>query len=1359
MPKKKSAKSSAKKAKKVLKSAKNKPKTAKKPKLANKVNRKKSAPKAQIGKKMKVVAKKAATAASKTPAPKAAQTPKQNQNRAQAQSRYAHARYLDSRTPQQKAKSELAVKAAQEKVAKNVKRMKATSMTEEISKILPKENIIMKEAANRKYYTERIDQSVVLPNLIEVQIDSYRWFLEDGIRELLDEITPISDFSGKKLELHFLEHSIGEPKYNAETCKFKNMTYEAPLKVHVQLINKESGEIKEQDVFLGGIPLMTNRGTFIINGIERVVVSQLVRSPGVFFSKNPLAHEYHNAKIIPKRGAWLEIETDKKGIVTVKIDRKRKIPITSLLRVFGYKTDQAILDLFKDITKSPEHDYILNTLDKDSAKSEDEAYQSIYRKIRPGDLATPENAKSLIQSMFFDYRKYDMGPVARYKLNKRFVIDVPNTKEFHTFQVKDLVEIIRYLVRLNNGEMHPDDIDHLSNRRIRAVGELVQNKFRVGLLRTDRIAKDRMTVMDLETVTPTQLVNSRPITAALREFFASSQLSQFMDQTNPLAELAHKRRLSAMGPGGLSRERASFDVRDVHPSHYGRICPIATPEGPNIGLVVHLATYARVNKYGFIETPFREVAHSCKNKAKELAGRTVSEDVVNPKSKKVVAKTGTKIDEKLAREIEKLPLEAIAVHPWITGEIRYYDADEERGLTIAQANTEVDEKGQITAPRVSARISGEPNIVDVSEITHIDVSPKQIISETTALIPFLEHDDNTRASMGSNMQRQAVSLISPKAPVVGTGMEEIVAKSSGQVLLAEGSGTVSYVDADQIVIIYDSGKKAVHNLLTYQRSNQGTCIHQRARVVKGQRITRGDVLADGAAIENGELALGQNLLVAYMAWQGYNFEDAVIISDRVVKDGFFDSVHIETFTLDVRDTKLGPEIITRDIPNVGEARLKDLDENGIIRIGATVHEGDILVGKITPKGETELTAEERLLRAIFGDKARDVKDTSLRLPGGEGGKVVGVQIFSRKNNDELSTGVNQQIKVSVAQTRKISIGDKVAGRHGNKGVISVIVPREDMPFLPDGTPVDIILNPLGVSSRMNIGQILETHAGWAAQKMGMKVATPALNGITTGQIDEMLKSAKLPADGKIQLYDGMSGEPFDHKSTVGITYIMKLSHLIEDKIHARSVGPYSLVTQQPLGGKAQHGGQRFGEMEVWALEAYGAAHTLQEMLTIKSDDVYGRAKAYESIVKGEAIRKPRTPESFNVLVKELQSLGLNVKLEMTEQGRLLHEEDQYSQEEALAIAEAEGKPGLEKQINEIFESEVVATKEDMPVITGEELKATEKQEMRAMGVKMKQKGDKGYTEEGTETAPIEMVDEEPDSETLRKLEEEEEINN
>ncbi len=1177
--------------------------------------------------------------------------------------------------PKTAAKSPITIKSAKEKAADaKVAPKKDTVSASEIA--VDKGPIIL--TSKRRYFNEQIDKGVVVPSLIEVQLNSYRWFLDEGIRDLLEEITPIQDFSGKKLELHFLDHSIGEYKYNAETARTKNLTYEAPLKVHVQLINKETGEIKEQDVFLGNVPLMTNRGTFIINGIERVVVSQIVRSPGVFFAKNMGSAEMHSAKIIPKRGAWLEIETDKKGVITVKIDRKRKIPITSLLRVFGYETDRDIIDLFTEVNNGVENDFILNTLEKDPSKTINEAYQNIYKKIRPGDLATVENAKALIKSMFFDYRKYDMGPVARYKLNKRFVLDTPNTKKYHTFQVKDLVEILKHLIKLNHGEVPADDIDHLSNRRIRAVGELVQNKFRVGLLRTDRIAKDRMTVMDLETVTPTQLINSRPITAALREFFASSQLSQFMDQTNPLAELEHKRRLSAMGPGGLSRERASFDVRDVHQSHYGRICPIATPEGPNIGLVVHLATYAKVNEYGFIETPYREVAHTVKNDEKKLVGH-ISRETIEDKGK-VLVKAGHAIDEAAAAKIAKLKIDEISVRAYLTNIIKYHDADEEQSLVIAQANTELDEHGQMMSSRISSRKNGEPTLAHVNEVTHIDISPKQIISITTSLIPFLEHDDNTRASMGSNMQRQAVSLVSPSAPVVGTGIEEIAAKSSGQVILAEQDGTVSYVDAKIITVIYVNGRKISYELQTYERSNQGTCIHQRALVAKDQKVKKGDVLADGPSIQNGELALGQNLLVAYMTWEGYNFEDAVIISDKLVRHGLFDSIHIEAFTVDVRETKLGPEIITRDIPNVGEAKLKDLDEDGIVRIGATVHEGDILVGKITPKGETELTAEERLLRAIFGDKARDVKDTSLRLPGGEGGKIVGVHVYTKEAGDELPTGVLKQIKVNVAQTRKISIGDKVAGRHGNKGVISIIVPSEDMPFLPDGTPVDIILNPLGVSSRMNIGQILETHLGWAARTQGFTVATPPLNGVPTQEITTQLKKAGLPENGMIQLFDGKTGEPFDKPVTVGITYILKLSHLVEDKIHARSVGPYSLVTQQPLGGKAQHGGQRFGEMEVWALEAYGAAHVLQEMLTIKSDDVYGRSKAYESIVKGEPIRKPRVPESFNVLVKELQSLGLAVKL--------IQNDDPHDPEEEDVVEFLEEDPDVREELSETIQKEL-----------------------------------------------------------------------
>jgi len=1105
--------------------------------------------------------------------------------------------------------------------------------------------VVPTKIANDRYFFSEGNENLDIPFLIEVQLDSYRWFLNEGVKELLEEVSPITDFSGKKMELHFLSHTFAPPKYTANEAKRKNISYEASLKVHVQLINKETGEIKEQDVFLGAIPLMTEKGTFIINGIERVVVNQLVRSPGVFFSQSSDYRFFHNAKIIPKRGAWLEIETDRKGIISVKIDRKRKIFITQLLRIFGYEKDKDILNLFSDLSQDIENDYILNTLEKDPAKTVEEAYQNIYRKIRPGDLATPENAKQLIDTLFFDFKKYDMGPIARYKLNKRFNLDFSDKPKHRVFQVEDFVHILRHLIELNNGEGGADDIDHLSNRRVRSVGELVQNKFRVGLLRTDRIAKDRMTVMDLETVTPTQLINCRPITAAMREFFASSQLSQFMDQTNPLAELAHKRRLSAMGPGGLSRERASFDVRDVHTSHYGRICPIATPEGPNIGLVVHLATFARINQYGFIETPYKKILHDVSKEEKMMVGRIIDETIND--GKKNIIKSGEKITLDLAKKIiacKSHKNKEVHVRAFVSSDTRYYDADSEQSLVIAQANSEIDELNQFINTRISARRAGEAFLSHVRDVTSIDVSPKQIISVTTSLIPFLEHDDNTRASMGSNMQRQAVALIKPNSPIVGTGMEGVTARSSGQAIVAKSDGVVVSVDAKRIVLIYDDGEKVTYPLDNFLRSNQGTAIHMRPIVVKNQKICKGEALADGASSQNGELALGQNLMVAYMPWRGYNYEDAIIISDRIVKLGSYDSIHIESFSTDVRDTKLGPETITRDIPNVGDSKLKDLDADGIVRIGATVNEGAILIGKITPKGETELSAEERLLQAIFGDKAKDVKDTSLRMPGGAGGKVVDIQIFSRQAGDELSTGVIKQIKVYVAQTRKVQVGDKMAGRHGNKGVISTIVPVENMPFLPDGTPIDIILNPLGVASRMNIGQILETHLGWAADKLGIKVASPALKGISTDLINKFLKEADLPDDGKIQLYDGFTGEPFSHQTTVGMVYMLKLSHLVEDKLHARSVGPYSLVTQQPLGGKAQHGGQRFGEMEVWALEAYGAAHTLQEMLTIKSDDVLGRSKAYESIVKGEPIRKPSTPESFNVLVKELQSLGLKVDL-------------------------------------------------------------------------------------------------------------------
>ncbi|MCB9807767.1 DNA-directed RNA polymerase subunit beta [Candidatus Peribacteria bacterium] len=1100
-----------------------------------------------------------------------------------------------------------------------------------------------------------------------MQIESYKWFLTEGLKELLEEITPITDFSGKKMELRILGHSFDPPKYNPDTCRRRNLSYEAIMKGNVQLINKETGEIKEQDVFLGSIPLMTDIGTFIVGGIERVVVHQLVRSPGVFFSKMPDYPKYHAAKIIPKRGVWLEIETDRRGNISCKIDRKRKIPVSQLLRVFGYETDSQILDLFSDVTG--EKDFILQTLEKDSERSVEDCYQSIYRKIRPGDLATPENAKQMVDGLFFDFKRYDMGAIARYKLNRRFGKKLGTEEEDRVFQVDDFVEIIKELIRLNNGQGTPDDIDHLSNRRIRSVGELVQNKYRVGLVRTERIVKDRMTVMDQETVTPMQLINSRPITAAMREFFASSQLSQFMDQTNPLAELAHKRRLSAMGPGGLSRERASFDVRDVHPSHYGRICPVATPEGPNIGLIVHLAGFGKVNEYGFLMTPYREVKHTVSLDADKLTGRILDETI--KESRKIIAKEGDVIDtkalaNKVISQLKKDKRTEVPVRGYLSGKVEYVDAEQERHFTIAQAQREFSEFGEFLHTRASARKSGEATFAHVRDVTHVDVSPKQILSVSTALIPFLEHDDNTRASMGTNMQRQAVPIIKPSAPLVGTGMEGLAARASGHALLAEEDGEVTYADSNEIAVVYKSGRKETYTLQSFIRGNQGTCFHMRPMVRKGDKVRKGDSLADGASVDDGELALGQNLLVAYMSWQGYNYEDAVIISDRVARKGLFDSIHIESYVTDVRDTKLGPETVTRDIPNVGEAKLKDLDSDGIVSIGATVHEGDILVGKITPKGETELTPEERLLQAIFGDTAKDVKDSSLRLPGGAGGKVVDVHIFDRSEGDELPTGVIKQIKVFVAQTRKVQVGDKFAGRHGNKGVVSRIVPSEDMPFLADGTPVDIILNPLGVTSRMNIGQVLETHLGWAAEKLGIKIATPALDGVGTDQITEFLKAADLPESGKIQLFDGRTGEPFSHETTVGMVYMIKLLHLVEDKIHARSVGPYSLVTQQPLGGKAQHGGQRFGEMEVWALEAYGAAHTLQEMLTIKSDDVIGRSKAYESIVKGDPIRRPSIPESFNVLVKELQALGLKVDL--------LKFKDEVEPEERVTIEEGEVEP-------------------------------------------------------------------------------------
>jgi DNA-directed RNA polymerase subunit beta len=1063
-------------------------------------------------------------------------------------------------------------------------------------------SVSKKEVSNlkseRKFFKE-INEVVEMPYFVETQINSYNWFIKDGLRDLLKEVSPIASFK-KELELDFLDYYLDKAKYDEETSKKKNISYEAPLRCKIRLTNKKNKTVKEQEIYFGEFPIMTERGTFIINGVERVVVSQLIKSPGVFFSVSSEKEdkEYFGAKLIPTRGAWLEIETEASGAIFVKIDKKRKVAVTSLLRAFGFGTDEKLLDVFSDVDNG-EVRFIKETIKRDLAKSQAEGFIEVYKRIRPGDLATADNARQLIEGMFFKFDRYDLGKVGRHKINQRLKIDLKDSVSNRVFQPNDLVLTVKEIIRLNNSpNAVADDIDHLGNRRVRTVGELIQERFRLGLIRIERNVKDRMSTLDPNTATPAQFINTRPLIAVIKEFFMSSQLCQFMDQVNPLAELEHKRRLSAMGPGGLTRERAGFEVRDVHRSHYGRVCPIQTPEGPNIGLVGHLSLYSKVNEYGFLETPYRKV----------VEGRA-------------------------------------------TEEIVYLDATEEEEAVIAHASVPVDENGRFVQKEIQARVKGEPGIIEAKKVDYMDISPSQAISVATSLIPFLEHDDAHRALMGSNMQRQAVSCIVPDSPVVGTGLEKKAAVDSGHVILAKDDGEVVEVDSSHIKIRKQEtkGKKQVtrnveYNLYNFARSNAATCMTQHPRVQKGQRVKKGDLLADGAATQNGELALGQNLLVAFMSWSGANFEDAIIISQRVVEDDRFSSIHIEDFSIDVRDTKLGPEIVTRDIPNVGEEKLKDLDEDGIVRIGAEVRSGDILVGKITPKGESDLTAEERLLRSIFGEKARDVKDSSLYLQHGEHGKVVDVKIFSRDSGDKLPSGVIKTIQVSVAQLRKISVGDKLAGRHGNKGVISTILPVEDMPYLEDGSVVDIILNPLGVASRMNIGQILETHLGWAARKLGYKVACPPLAGVTEKQIKEELKKAGIPEDGKVDLYDGRTGKKFDNKVTVGVIYMMKLNHLVEDKIHMRSVGPYSLITQQPLGGKAQFGGQRFGEMEVWALEGYGAAHTLQEILTIKSDDVLGRSKAYEATIKGEQFRSPHLPASFHVLINELKALGLNVEL-------------------------------------------------------------------------------------------------------------------
>jgi DNA-directed RNA polymerase subunit beta len=1097
------------------------------------------------------------------------------------------------------------------------------------------------DKTKRKFFSVLPEVSE-MPNLIEVQLNSFKWFFDKGLKELFEEINPIKDFTGKNLEVQFGEYFLDKPKYDEKTARERNTTFEAPLYCSVKLINKVTGKTKTQDVYLGDFPLMTPRATFIINGVERVVVSQLIKSPGVFFTAEPArGKNFYGAKVIPNRGAWLELDTDLNGTIGVKIDRKRRIPITALLRVFGFSSNEEILEAFKDVDTDPDTKYIANTLEKDPSTNADEGFKEVYKRIRPGDLATVDNARQLISAMFFNFDRYDLSEVGRYKLNQR--LHIPEKNQERILSKEDLLEIVREVIRLNNNQGAADDIDHLANRRIRAVGELIQIHMRVGLARMARIAKDRMSLADLETVNPAQLIHVRPIVARMQEFFSSSQLSQFMDQTNPLAELEHKRRLSAMGPGGLSRERAGLEVRDVHRSHYGRLCPITTPEGPNIGLVAHLASYAKINDFGFIETPYRKVKRFAKNNGKDAVGEFALYDIKDAKDK-VVVKAGEEITAASAKALEKLEAEQFAIRARVTDKIDLLDAFEEEAFIISPANITIDENGFFPEPRASVRVHSVPSIADTNDIEYLDVSPKQIISVTTSLIPFLEHDDANRALMGSNMQRQAVSCIRPQAPIVGTGMERKAALDSGQVYVADEDSEVISATGDKVIIQNKEGKKKTFEMLKFMRTNSGTAINQIVRVQKGDKLKKGSVIADGASTEHGELALGQNMLVAFMSWEGGNYEDAILISERVVRNDNYSSVHIEDFKIDVRDTKLGPETVTRDIPNVGEEKLKDLNESGVIRIGAQVKAGDYLVGKITPKGETDLTPEEKLLRVIFGEKSRDVKDTSLTLPHGEYGKVVNIREFSRENGDKLPSGVIRSIQVSVAVLRKIQVGDKMAGRHGNKGVISKIVPVEDMPYLSDGTPVDIILNPLGVASRMNLGQILETHLGLAAAALGYKVATPVLDGITEDQIKGELAKANFSTNGKITVYDGRTGKPFDENVTVGYNYMLKLHHLVDDKMHARSTGPYSLITQQPLGGKAQFGGQRFGEMEVWALEGYGAAHTLQEMITIKSDDVVGRSKTYEAIVKGEPIMKPNIPESFRVLVKELQSLMLEVDL-------------------------------------------------------------------------------------------------------------------
>jgi len=1179
-----------------------------------------------------------------------------------------------------------------------------------------------------------VSQVGEIPNLIELQLASYQWLQEHGIKQLMEELSPIKDFTGNRLELSFTDYEFRSPRLSEQDCVHRDQTYSATLYVKARLLIKATGEIKEPfDLFFGDLPLMTEQGTFITSGTERVIVSQLLRSPGVYFTVVEDAvsgRRMCNANLVPSRGAWLDFETSTRDVISVKIDGKRKIPITTLLRAIGYATDNKLIKMFADADISTTHQYIKATMERDPAiRSEEAALLDIYRKVRPGDPPNVDNARKLLQNMFFNPDHYDLGLVGRYKLNRRLSLPPSQEGDGRALTREDMVEIVRRIIMVNNGLDYSDDIDHLGNRRIRTVGELIQNQFRLGLMRLERVARERMSILSAEALTPSALVNIRQVVSVVREFFGGSQLSQFMDQTNPLAELTNKRRLSAMGPGGLSRERAGFDVRDVHFSHYGRICPIETPEGPNIGLIGSLATYGRINRYGFIETPYRKVKSSLSTKSQELLGRKVLEDVVDSKGKVVLAAESVVTPEVLSK-IVKLPSKTVKIVPFVSSEVEYMQADTEDKYNIAQANSLLNGMNEFALDRVEARLADQYLLLPPSKIEYMDVSPKQIFSVAASLIPFLEHDDANRALMGANMQRQGVPLVLPEAPLVGTGMEGEAVRYSGQVQFSKVNGVVSSVTSSEIRVTANDGRVEVYNLKKFVRTNQGTCINQRPIVKKNEKVTVGQVLADGSATERGELALGQNVVAAFMSWGGYNYEDAIIVSDRLLERDKFTSVHISKHEVEARDTKLGPEEITRDIPNVSEENLRELDEYGIIRIGAEVEPGDILVGKITPKGETELSAEEKLLRAIFGEKAREVKDTSLRVPHGESGKVINVRVFSRDDGNDLPARVNTWVQVWVAQRRKVSVGDKLAGRHGNKGVVSIVAPVEDMPYLPDGTPVDIILNPIGVPSRMNLGQILETHLGWVGQWLGFKAVTPVFDGALDVDIEDglarlwMARQAKavdldpdnhssdfdlaktkewikskgqdpekafddklrgeariicfrlwlkergidtrrmtnpkeiekrvrkiceeencpFPVGGKSQLRDGRTGEFFDQPITVGNIYMLKLIHLVEDKVHARATGPYSLISQQPLGGKAQFGGQRFGEMEVWSLEAYGAAHNLQEMLTTKSDDVTGRSKTYEAIVKGDDIMPPGVPESFKVLVKELQSLGLSVEV-------------------------------------------------------------------------------------------------------------------